>query len=314
MDKVTAMALDDVDVELVDALRRDGRASFESLADTIGLSRRATRTRVQRILDDGVVRVVATVRPEFDGIHAIAHLSVGVSSTDRDEVARAITELDESVFVSIVSGQSAVVAEVRTATLTRLADVVDQVRGIAGVRDVDTVVYTDVLKEPHLPPPSALPGVGDSERAIDDLDRALVARLRTDGRASYADLAQQVGLSAAATRARVRRLIDLDQIRVVALVDPTRLGRAYMTGVALTFDRAAGTVLDRIAAIDAVDFLARTLGACDAMATIVTPGPDETVAVLDRLGAVDGVQLIRSWTHLRLVKERYDHTPPVTEE
>ncbi|MBN9619160.1 MAG: AsnC family transcriptional regulator, partial [Actinobacteria bacterium] len=203
------MALDDVDVELVDALRRDGRASFESLADTIGLSRRATRTRVQRILDDGVVRVVATVRPEFDGIHAIAHLSVGVSSTDRDEVARAITELDESVFVSIVSGQSAVVAEVRTATLTRLADVVDQVRGIAGVRDVDTVVYTDVLKEPHLPPPSALPGVGDCERAIDDLDRALVARLRTDGRASYADLAQQVGLSAAATRARVRRLIDL---------------------------------------------------------------------------------------------------------
>ncbi|QKW30417.1 AsnC family transcriptional regulator [Streptomyces seoulensis] len=296
------MNLTETDLELVEALREDGRASFESLAGRVGLSRKAVRSRVLRLFDDGVLRVVATVRPEFDGIHATAHLSVGVTGARRDDVARMLADQDETVFVSIVSGRAGVVAEIRTTDLRRLGNVVDRLRGAEGVTRVETLVYTDVVKEPHLPPPRAAAG---TDPAVDRLDRTLVDLLRADGRTSYADLAAHVGLSAAATRARVRNLLDLGVVRIVTLVNPTRLGRSFMTGFALDLAGKARDVLHRIEEIGAVDFLALTLGTADAVGTVVTTTVEDTIAVLDRIGTMDGVVGLRSWTHLRLVQERY---------
>ena len=299
---VSPVRLTDTDLELVAALREDGRASFESLASRVGLSRKAVRARVLRLFDDGVLRVVATVRPDFDGIHAIAHLSVSVAGASRDDIARMLAEQDETVFVSIVAGEAGVVAEIRTTDLRRLRALVGRLRRTAGVAGVETLVYTDVLKEPHLPPPPAEEGAAP---AIDQLDRALVDLLRADGRASYAELAAHVGLSAAATRARVRNLLDWDVIRVITLVNPTKLGRSFMTGFALDLDEAGSDVLARVAEIAAVDFLALTLGGADAVGTIVTTSVEDTIAVLDRIGTLDGVLGLRSWAHLRLVQERY---------
>jgi len=294
--------LTETDLELVEALREDGRASFESLAGRVGLSRKAVRSHVLRLFDDGVLRVVATVRPEFDGIHATAHLSVSVAGARRDDVARMLADQGETVFVSIVSGRAGVVAEIRTTDLRRLGQVVDRLRGVEGVARIETLVYTDVVMEPHLPPPR---DAVDTEPAVDHLDRKLVGLLRADGRTSYADLAAHVGLSAAATRARVRSLLDLGVIRIVTLVNPTKLGRSFMTGFALDLERTAQDVIQRIEKIDAVDFLALTLGTADAVGTIVTTTVEDTVAVLDRIGTLDGVVGLRSWTHLRLVQERY---------
>ncbi|MCL2729811.1 MAG: AsnC family transcriptional regulator [Actinomycetia bacterium] len=296
------MNLTETDLELVEALREDGRASFESLAGRVGLSRKAVRSHVLRLFDDGVLRVVATVRPEFDGIHATAHLSVSVAGARRDDVARMLADQGETVFVSIVSGRAGVVAEIRTTDLRRLGQVVDRLRGVEGVARIETLVYTDVVMEPHLPPPR---DAVDTEPAVDHLDRKLVGLLRADGRTSYADLAAHVGLSAAATRARVRSLLDLGVIRIVTLVNPTKLGRSFMTGFALDLDRTAQDVIHRIEKIDAVDFLALTLGTADVVGTIVTTTVEDTVAVLDRIGTLDGVVGLRSWTHLRLVQERY---------
>ncbi|MGW5123502.1 Lrp/AsnC family transcriptional regulator [Streptomyces sp. NPDC004069] len=296
------MNLTETDLELVEALREDGRASFESLAGRVGLSRKAVRSRVLRLFEDGVLRVVATVRPEFDGIHANAHLSVSVTGARRDEVARMLADQDETVFVSIVSGRAGVVAEIRTTDLHRLGNVVDRLRGVEGVTRMETLVYTDVIMEPHLPPPRATVG---TDPDVDHLDRTLVDLLRADGRTSYADLAAHVGLSAAATRARVRNLLDLGVIRIVTLVNPTKLGRSFMTGFALDLGEKAQDVLHRIEEIGAVDFLALTLGTADAVGTIVTTTVEDTIAVLDRIGTMDGVVGLRSWTHLRLVQERY---------
>ena len=57
--------------------------------------------------------------------------------------------------------------------------------------------------------------------ALDDLDRAILVALQADGRMSNLDLSRTVGLSAAATHARVRRLESSGVIRgYAALVDP----------------------------------------------------------------------------------------------
>jgi Lrp/AsnC family transcriptional regulator, regulator for asnA, asnC and gidA len=63
---------------------------------------------------------------------------------------------------------------------------------------------------------------------LDDVDRALIDALQRDGRASYADLADLVGLSPAATRLRVQRLLDSGVMQVVGVTDPLALGYPVM--------------------------------------------------------------------------------------
>lgn len=295
------MNLTETDLQLVDALRADGRASFEALAGEVGVSRKVVRTRLARLFEDGVVHVVATVAPAYDDVHAIAHLSLTLAGARHEDVARAVADRPEAVFVSVVSGEANVVAEVRTRDTARLAAVVDEIRSAAGVRRVEAVVYDEILKQPHLPPDRTAPG----SVLLDEVDRTLIDRLRADGRASYSELAGEVGLSPAATRARVLGLIETGTIRIVALVNPTRLGRSAMAGFAVEVDAHAGPVLEQLRRHEAVEFLARTIGGPAAVGTLVTTDGEDLVRALDALTAVPGVARLRSWTHLRLVQERY---------
>jgi DNA-binding Lrp family transcriptional regulator len=69
---------------------------------------------------------------------------------------------------------------------------------------------------------------------VDDIDRQLVSRLVSDGRAPYADLARAVGLSLSATKRRVDRLVAEGAIRgFTAVVDPVVMGWALTASVEL---------------------------------------------------------------------------------
>ncbi len=71
-----------------------------------------------------------------------------------------------------------------------------------------------------------LPGIReDGENAIDAVDRQLVDLLRANGRASYAELARQVGLSSPAVHERVGKLEGAGVITGYrAVVDPAAVG------------------------------------------------------------------------------------------
>src|SRR6185437_4129010 len=61
--------------------------------------------------------------------------------------------------------------------------------------------------------------------SVEEIDRAIVKALTADGRASYTDLAERVGLSVSAAHQRVRRLEQRGVIRgYSARVDADLLG------------------------------------------------------------------------------------------
>jgi Lrp/AsnC family transcriptional regulator, leucine-responsive regulatory protein len=72
-------------------------------------------------------------------------------------------------------------------------------------------------------------------RVLDDRDREIVAALQQDARATYADVAQRVGLSASSVHDRVRKLEQAGVIRGYrAVVDPDALGLLITALVAAT--------------------------------------------------------------------------------
>ena len=73
---------------------------------------------------------------------------------------------------------------------------------------------------------------------LDAVDAAVIRALQTDGRVPYSKLGPMVGLSQAAVRLRVQRLIDRGVMQVVAVTDPMQLGfyRQAMIGIRATGD------------------------------------------------------------------------------
>ena len=55
--------LDDVNKAIVEQLQQDGRRTYGSIAEAVGLSEAAVRQRVQKMRDAGIMQIVAVTDP-----------------------------------------------------------------------------------------------------------------------------------------------------------------------------------------------------------------------------------------------------------
>ncbi|RFS82540.1 AsnC family transcriptional regulator [Actinomadura pelletieri DSM 43383] len=290
--------LDAVDAVLVRELQRDGRATFQALADRVGLSRTAVRARVQHLLETQVVRVVGIVHAAVVGAEAIGHLSVTVDGSAR-KVAGLIAERPAVSFTALTAGPHDLVAQVRTRDDAALAAEVDHVRSVPGVRVAEVFRSVATVRDTHAV-------VRDLEDvSLDAIDWRLLQELQRDGRAPYTRLAHIIGLSQAATRARVVRLMRSGVIQVTGLADPLALGAAELGGFGLVVTGALRKAAEAVAAKDGVRYLATGFGRYDIVGQAEAASRGELVAVLDAIRAVPGVTVRESWHHLDVVKESY---------
>ncbi|MFF5991329.1 Lrp/AsnC family transcriptional regulator [Prauserella flavalba] len=302
--------LDEIDEQLVRALHRDGRASYETLARLVGLARSTTKARVQRLLGEGGIRLVGAIHPAVFGLNQLGHVIVETHGPAAP-VAEQIAELDEISFVTTTAGRFAVTAELRTEDMEAFAHGLARVQAVPGVRAVQAITYLRIWKDPYFPPgPLESPGPL-SEIELDASDHALLAHLRADGRASFAELASVSGLSPGATRARVLRLLESGVVHVGALVRLNPLSRTYTVGFALNMIGETEPVAREVVALDEIDCFATGIGWCNGIGTIRAGSLDDVLATLERLRALPGVRTVESWAHLRAIKEESDRALPL---
>src|SRR5258708_6912371 len=104
---------------------------------------------------------------------------------------------------------------------------------------------------------------------LDDLSKHIIEQLQQDGRRSYASIGKAVGLSEAAVRQRVQRLIDVGAMQIVAVTDPMTLGfpRQTMIGIRCGGRLARGAV--PLTAVDEVDYVGITARSFDVLIEVV---------------------------------------------
>ncbi len=140
---------------------------------------------------------------------------------------------------------------------------------------------------------------------LDDVSRAIIEQLQQDGRRPYARIATAVGLSEAAVRQRVQRMLDAGVMQIVAVTDPLQVGfsRQAMVAVRTTGDPRA--VADRISEFAEVDYVVITAGAVDLLVEVVCEDDDQLLETVARLRAVDGVASTETHLYLGLRKQTY---------
>lgn len=154
---------------------------------------------------------------------------------------------------------------------------------------------------------SGIPASRTSFRELDEMSKAIIEQLQQDGRRSYAGIGKSVGLSEAAVRQRVQRLVDTGVMQIVAVTDPLQLGfaRQAMIGIRCTGDTSK--VAEKLAKIDAVDYVVLTAGTFDAIIEVVCENDAELLELLNKeIRAVQGVTSTETLVYLKLVKQQYN--------
>jgi Lrp/AsnC family transcriptional regulator for asnA, asnC and gidA len=153
----------------------------------------------------------------------------------------------------------------------------------------------------------AVPTRDTAARAeLDPTDKAIIRALQLDGRTPYSKLGPAVGLSQAAVRQRVQRLIESGVMQVVAITDPATLGFAVQAMVAVSVSGDVRAVAAAVAALEEVEYVVITAGRFDLLVEVVCTDTHHLLHVVnDRIRAIPNVSATEVFTYMRLVKQTY---------
>ena len=140
---------------------------------------------------------------------------------------------------------------------------------------------------------------------LDDVSLAIIEQLQQDGRRSYAAIGKVVGLSEAAVRQRVQRLVDSGVVQIVAVTDPLELGFARSAQVQIRVDGPTAPVADALAAIEEVIYVVVTAGRHDIIAEVVARSDEDLLTMTERIRAIPGIRSTETLVYLALRKETY---------
>ncbi len=141
---------------------------------------------------------------------------------------------------------------------------------------------------------------------LDDVSKRIVEQLQADGRRSYAAIGKAVGLSEAAVRQRVQRLLDAGMMQIVAVTDPLQLGFPRQALIGIEVDGEVEPVADKLSAMPEVDYVVITAGSFDILLEVVCEDDQHLLALLnDSIRSVPGVRDTETFVYLRLAKQSY---------
>jgi Lrp/AsnC family transcriptional regulator, regulator for asnA, asnC and gidA len=141
---------------------------------------------------------------------------------------------------------------------------------------------------------------------LDDVAKAIIEQLQQDGRRSYAAIGKEVGLSEAAVRQRVQRLIESGVMQVVAVTDPLQLGFARQAMVGIEVSGALGPVADALSDMNEVDYVVITAGTYDLLVEVVCESDEHLLELIsEKIRRIHGVSRTETFMYLKLRKQTY---------
>ncbi|GAA4283927.1 Lrp/AsnC family transcriptional regulator [Brevibacterium daeguense] len=142
---------------------------------------------------------------------------------------------------------------------------------------------------------------------LDEKSKAIIEQLQHDGRQSYSAIGQAVGLSEAAVRQRVSRLLDSGVMQIVAVTDPMQLGFARQALIGIRIDGDVVAAAEAIGEFGEVDYLVITAGSFDIIAEVICESDADLFELInDRLRRVPGVSTTETFMYLSLHKQKYN--------
>jgi Lrp/AsnC family transcriptional regulator, regulator for asnA, asnC and gidA len=138
--------IDNTDKAIIEHLQADGRVPYTRLAAAMGLSEAAVRQRVQRMIDGGVMQVVAVTNPILSGMRRMAMIGVRTQGPT-DNVAASLQAMPDVDYLVVTAGSFDLLAEVVVSDDAQLLDLTNRIRNVPGVVSTESFIYLNLVKQ-----------------------------------------------------------------------------------------------------------------------------------------------------------------------
>ena len=141
--------MDDLDLQLISALRSDGRRSVSDLAKDLKISRATVRARMERLRESGeILGFTAVLRDDWRDLPIRAVTLVEVAGRNTEPVIRALTAMTEVRAIHSTNGKWDLVLDIATRDLAAFDDVLNRIRLIEGISGTETNLLLSTRKGP----------------------------------------------------------------------------------------------------------------------------------------------------------------------
>ncbi len=148
-ERASSGLLDDVSKAIVEALQQDGRRTYGSIAQAVGLSEAAVRQRVQKMRDAGIIQIVAVTNPLQVGFRCQAMVGIRADG-DARLLAERLSAIDDIDYVVLCTGSFDILVELVCEDEAALLDLLNErIRTLEGVRDTETFMYLKLTKQTY---------------------------------------------------------------------------------------------------------------------------------------------------------------------
>ncbi len=140
--------LDSIDQYIIDAMHKDGREAFAQIAEKLNVSPGMIRQRYNRLVEMGYLKVVAVTNPLMMGMRTMALIGVHTEASKMLQVAEEISEIDEVVYLVVVSGRYDIICEVFCRDHEDLLKfLTEKLAKIDGIRETESFIHLKIAKE-----------------------------------------------------------------------------------------------------------------------------------------------------------------------
>ena len=142
--------LDRLDCKLIRLLQTDGRMPNNAIAQELDISEFTVRRRLKRLLDNGIIRIVAVADPIDLGFEIAGNLKIRIDLKKTDRVLEQLKEIDSLIWVALTTGGTDVDAEFVARSLKEFQELIfKRISRIDGVLSTETSLMVDLVKDKY---------------------------------------------------------------------------------------------------------------------------------------------------------------------
>jgi len=297
--------MDAINQKILLALKNDGRASYTTVARKLGLKAITVTKRIEAMLKDDVIAIRAVPNPVNMGYKVMAVTTLDVKTSELDNVCFALVNNPNISSISTTFGKHDVILFSEFCDLEMLNKlVVEEIPATKGVKAIETFIISEMKRyqisfntqsEPIKPV------------VIDEVDKALINELRTNGRASFLALARKTGVSPATVSRRVASVIDQRVIEITVVPNPAKLTETIIAFVGLQVELARiNDVRTQLSGYPQVPSVMTLMNGYNILAVVISPNLEVILRFIsNEIARIEGVFNVETLIRAEFKKRTY---------
>lgn len=144
------MPIDKIERYIILLLQKNGRMSYVEMAEHIGVTEGTIRRKVNRMVEEGIIKIAAVASPFAIGFDTPAIITIKTQTGKVLEVADQLVQLPGVRFVALTTGSYDIIMEGYWANNQELSNfLLTELAKVQGIREYNTSLVLDIKKQAY---------------------------------------------------------------------------------------------------------------------------------------------------------------------